>query len=308
MVRKRRAVRTFLSLAGALALAEAALRSHHRRSARQEPEPGLRPAAQDFAEDVGTWGLRVVALGDSNTYGYGLPADAAYPALLEARLRGHGLRARVWNAGVNGQTVLQGLARLERDVIQRRPDVVLVAFGLNDCNLQRWPTDDERERAAFPSGWQWCLRQCHLVRTVWTHLGRRWLGATPKAVEFWEAPRPLPRVHPLRFRQGLVRLAREVRHRTGARVYFLTPNPVRFGAHGEAGKRQQHTYHLFNACIRVAAWEAGAGLVDLERALGGLPFSAFLMADGVHLSREGHQRVAEIIWAVWQEEGLLGLP
>ncbi|MBC7224664.1 MAG: hypothetical protein H5T59_10405 [Anaerolineae bacterium] len=294
------------ALAGALALAEAALRSRHRRSARREPDPGLRPAARDFAEDVEAWALRVVALGDSNTYGYGLPAEAAYPALLEARLRAHGLRARVWNAGINGQTVLQGLARLERDVIQRRPDVVLVAFGLNDCNLQRWPTDDERERATFPSGWQWCLRQCHLARTAWVRLGK-WLHPAHRSDEVWQAPQPLPRVHPLRFRQGLVRLAREVRRRTGARVYFLTPNPVQIAVRGQAGKRQQRTYHLFNACIRVAAWEAGAGLVDLERMLGALPPSAFLMDDGVHLTREGHQHVAEAIWAAWQQEGWLGL-
>ncbi|MDP0497357.1 MAG: GDSL-type esterase/lipase family protein [Verrucomicrobiota bacterium JB024] len=37
------------------------------------------------------------------------------------------------NAGVSGSSVTQALDRLERDVLRHDPDLVLVAFGLNDC-------------------------------------------------------------------------------------------------------------------------------------------------------------------------------
>ncbi|MGC8839096.1 MAG: SGNH/GDSL hydrolase family protein [Anaerolineae bacterium] len=295
--------RAALGLGMGLILAEGILRARHRWSARAEPDPGLRPSAQRFGEALRPWRFRAVALGDSNTYGFGLAAGATYPALLEVWLRARGVRARVWNAGINGQTVLQGLARLERDVFQRQPDAVLVAFGLNDCHLQRWPTDEERERAAFPSGWRWFLEKCHLARTCWVRasrvLGRAIKSRGPRPA----APLPEPRVHPLRFRQALVRLVEEVRRRTGARVYLMTMNPVSFGHEGD---RQAQAYHLYNALIRVAAWETGAALVDLEEELGSLPPSSFLEVDGVHLTEEGHRLVAEAIWRTWQKEGLVG--
>lgn len=299
---KAKLARGALGLGMGLLLAEGILRARHRCSARREPDPGLRPSAQDFSETLRPWRFRVVALGDSNTYGFGLPSEAAYPALLEARLRAQGVQARVWNAGINGQTVLQGLARLERDVFQRRPDVVLVAFGLNDCHLQRWPTDEERERSAFPAGWRWVLQECHLARTLWVR-GRRALKRVADEDPATAFPLPEPRAHPLRFRQGLVRLVRDVRRRTGARVYLMTMHPVSLG---RAEERQAQAYHLFNALVRVAAWEAGAGLVDLETVLRRFPSSSFLEADGVHLTEEGHRLVAEAIWQTWQKEGLFG--
>lgn len=38
------------------------------------------------------------------------------------------------NAGISGGRAPQGLQRLERDVLSHNPDLVVVCFGLNDCN------------------------------------------------------------------------------------------------------------------------------------------------------------------------------
>ena len=40
----------------------------------------------------------------------------------------------VVNSGISGDTAPKGLKRLERDVIAHQPDLVVVCFGLNDCN------------------------------------------------------------------------------------------------------------------------------------------------------------------------------
>ena len=45
--------------------------------------------------------LTIVALGASNTAGYGVATAQAYPAQLEAMLRARGIRARIINAGIN---------------------------------------------------------------------------------------------------------------------------------------------------------------------------------------------------------------
>lgn len=73
----------------------------------------------------------IVALGDSLTAGLGVTPDEAYPALLEARLRGEGYDYRVVNAGVSGDTSSGGLRRIDW-VLRLRPELVIVALGAND--------------------------------------------------------------------------------------------------------------------------------------------------------------------------------
>src|SRR5262245_11034658 len=48
--------------------------------------------------------IRIVALGDSLTAGYQLPAEDAFPVQLERALRAKGLSVEVANAGVSGDT------------------------------------------------------------------------------------------------------------------------------------------------------------------------------------------------------------
>ncbi len=73
----------------------------------------------------------VLFLGTSLTAGYGLPAEQAFPALLQARLDAQELGLRVVNAGVSGDTSAGGLARL--DWLLRMPIVVMVIeLGAND--------------------------------------------------------------------------------------------------------------------------------------------------------------------------------
>jgi acyl-CoA thioesterase-1 len=76
--------------------------------------------------------LRIVALGDSLTAGYGLAAEEAFPARLEARLAALGIEAEVVNAGVSGDTTAGGLARLDW-ALAEKPDFVLVELGANDA-------------------------------------------------------------------------------------------------------------------------------------------------------------------------------
>ncbi|GJE62018.1 arylesterase [Methylobacterium trifolii] len=75
--------------------------------------------------------LKLVALGDSLTAGYRLPADAAFPAVLERALATKGLRVSVANAGVSGETATNGLDRVEWSVPDGT-DGVILELGAND--------------------------------------------------------------------------------------------------------------------------------------------------------------------------------
>jgi acyl-CoA thioesterase-1 len=75
--------------------------------------------------------LRLVVLGDSLTAGYGLPQEAAFPAVLERALRAKGYRVEIANAGVSGDTSSGGLDRLDWSVPDGT-DGVIVELGAND--------------------------------------------------------------------------------------------------------------------------------------------------------------------------------
>ena len=73
----------------------------------------------------------IVALGASNTYGKGVARGQAYPAQLEAILRARGDTVRVINAGINGNTTRQMLARMD-SAVPRGTRVVILQPGGND--------------------------------------------------------------------------------------------------------------------------------------------------------------------------------
>lgn len=75
--------------------------------------------------------LHIVALGDSLTAGYSLPADAAYPAVLQKALRAKGFDVAIANAGVSGDTSSDALARLDW-AVPGGTDGVILEIGAND--------------------------------------------------------------------------------------------------------------------------------------------------------------------------------
>jgi acyl-CoA thioesterase-1 len=89
-------------------------------------------AALLFAAPAGARTLQIVDIGDSLTAGLGLPADEAFPARLEARLKEDGLSVQIANAGVSGDTTAGGLARLDW-ALGDKPDLVILALGANDA-------------------------------------------------------------------------------------------------------------------------------------------------------------------------------
>jgi acyl-CoA thioesterase I len=76
--------------------------------------------------------LKLAVLGDSLTAGYGLPAEAAFPAKLQKALREKGIKVDILNAGVSGDTTSAGRDRLDWS-IPEGTDAVIVELGANDA-------------------------------------------------------------------------------------------------------------------------------------------------------------------------------
>src|SRR5271156_5779785 len=78
--------------------------------------------------------LNIVAIGASNTSGFGVGEANAYPAVLQALLRKRGINANVTNAGVNGDVTAGMLSRLD-SVVPKGTDIVILQPGANDLRF-----------------------------------------------------------------------------------------------------------------------------------------------------------------------------
>jgi acyl-CoA thioesterase-1 len=75
--------------------------------------------------------LRIVAVGASNTHGWYIGKQGAYPAQLQALLKAKGIDAQVVNAGVPFDTTWKMRKRIDSDV-PKGTDIVILQPGGND--------------------------------------------------------------------------------------------------------------------------------------------------------------------------------
>jgi acyl-CoA thioesterase-1 len=78
--------------------------------------------------------IHIVAIGASNTTGFGVGEQNAYPAVLERLLRHKGIDAQVTNAGVNGDVTTGMRNRLDA-AVPKGTDIVILQPGGNDLRF-----------------------------------------------------------------------------------------------------------------------------------------------------------------------------
>jgi lysophospholipase L1-like esterase len=79
--------------------------------------------------------FRIAVLGDSVTFGIGLPHVELYPTVLESRYRAAGRAVEVMNLALGGYDPLQEVAALKDAGLRLDPDLVIVGYCLNDITV-----------------------------------------------------------------------------------------------------------------------------------------------------------------------------
>lgn len=111
-------------------------------------------------------GRSLIAFGDSITRGYGVADSAGWVSLLQQRFPA----LKVINAGGNGNTSREGVARFETDVVPWLPATVIVIFGGND------PVNEEARKVGLNEFRENLLE---IVRRVGSAGGHCILGTFP---------------------------------------------------------------------------------------------------------------------------------
>jgi len=298
-----------------LIAAELVLRAYHQHRMRETLPPELRAETRALTWDDIKDKYRIVCFGDSITFGEDLPYAQTYPAVLANLLKQRSADPDivVINSGIRGHTSVQGLARLERDVLWYKPHVVLIAFGINDGKLGHWPLDPIRERAMCDDSLRaraaTLLHHSHLWRTLRARTRRllRRLGWQEPTVRTRTGHELQPRVSRQGFEIAQRRLVSRIRRSDHATLLLMTTTPVTEAFNDGQGpvqhKRQLAVYGEYNQVVKDVAAQHGACVIDLYGAFTDRPqtdLASLLSADGVHLTPAGEHLIATNVWQALQ--------
>jgi len=153
--------------------------------------------------------------------------------------------------------------------VARRPDLVMIQFGLNDGDYPVNAVRPRVERGAFDANLR---RMAQLLRE-----------RTTAIVTFLAN-------HPLLRRSAYAQTTGRV-GRPSAPVH---PRPAPPGAPLPVRPAPEESNQSYNAVIRQVAYELNAPLLDMHAAFTshGVPLADLLAPDGIHLSARGHQLYA----------------
>ena len=99
---------------------------------------------RDSRDSLPKGSTKVYSLGDSTTFGWGVPASAMFTAVAEEALNeGSKRRVAIVSAGVPGYTSYQCLEQFREDIAPLRPDWIVVMASNNECR-SRFLGDRER--------------------------------------------------------------------------------------------------------------------------------------------------------------------
>ncbi|MCU0612044.1 MAG: SGNH/GDSL hydrolase family protein, partial [Candidatus Eisenbacteria bacterium] len=105
---------------------------------------------------------RVLIIGDSVSFGIGVPSDSMYSRHLERRLRRHRPNLDVVNMGVIGYMASEGISILVHETPKRSPDLVVWQLHINDLiAMEGWaPTP---VALSLPDSWRKGLKLVSLI-------------------------------------------------------------------------------------------------------------------------------------------------
>ncbi len=263
--------------------------------------------------------VRVVFLGGSTAFGYGVSRDdAAYSAVVEKLLKESpelaGRDVEVWNAGVVGYCSAQELVLFTTRIADYRPDLVVLLDGYNDFNYGRLMLPGTREilpplfydvdkrLSDGTRAWLVALRESALFRRF-EEIGRKWRDP----VSPFHRVNDNVAVASAQYRRNVDKLARIARA-FGAKV-VLAPQPEVFHrkgtippdeqklrakldewGYGNVARTQYGTYVDQAAAV---AKEQDLVFVDTRPAFDSLDIAVF--TDAAHLTDRGNEVLAKFL-------------
>jgi acyl-CoA thioesterase I len=181
------------------------------------------------------------------------------------------LKGVVYNAAKFGSTLVEGLQRLQNDVLRRKPDIVLIEFGGNDCDY-RWD-----EIAQDPS------REFH-PNTECSTFHELLSGLVVKLQTMQIVPVlvTLPPLDPDKYLTWISHNSEQAKNNI---LQFIGSVSHIYAWH-----------ERYNAAVLRVAEETKTRLIDIRSAfLENEDYTTLICGDGIHPNKDGHKVIAEIL-------------
>lgn len=194
----------------------------------------------DSDQVQGTGRKKILAIGDSNTFGWGVPSTSAFAEVLDD-LRAD---ADVINLGVSGHSSFQGYEMLVKHFDQVRPDVIIASYGFNDRRVvpseEAIDSRQKFEREALSHRFDHLRGKIYLFRMiqiVMSKVGLLKSGSDQDMVI--DARRARTRVSPEQYRHNLERIAQFCKERHVPVVFIVFQDNPAHSEHLRAGIAHQ---------------------------------------------------------------------
>lgn len=231
---------------------------------------GLRDREYPYAKPPGV--KRILVLGDSYTWGYGVEDDAIFTEVLERRLAKDGANWEVLNSGVSGWGTDQEYLWFKREGVKYQPDLVIVAFFiLND------PYNNI-------GSVQYSLGKPVFLNTNLTEL-------RPPVLRPGKMKEDVPGLSPLNMSAALLRAIGQTCDDHGARMLV-----IKFGLHGTKPDLQTQAFN--DALAASVQSQPDTLYLDLDHECESRGYSFFKMIEGNddgHWNAYGHKLVADML-------------
>lgn len=230
--------------------------------------------------------LRVMILGDSSAWGFGVPLDRSFGKVLQKKLRERfpGRAITVVNGAVQGYSSYQGLVFWDETLAAYRPDVLVVSYLHSDSG------HDWVEAKAINANPPWLQKiQCLLYRSNLYLLAAKEMvrRKVTRAASRPSTAQPVRTVSPEDYRKNLARFAAVARERGMGVVFLLLPQNGTPGGETSEGDHEAP----YRAIMRETAASTGAALVDATPLFAGKG-AMTLFLDDVHPAAAGHALIA----------------
>jgi len=229
---------------------------------------------------------RIAVLGDSVTFGFGVPEESTYPRVLEVLLNerqpgGAGRLYDVLNFGVGGYSTRDEALVLEHKALAFEPDLVIVGYSLNDPEIE--PFQPLHTHYLEPAWW----RHSHLLRLAHKALRQR----DVERLGGGDYHRYL-HAHPAKWKSVEQAFADIRRVADGAGCDVLVAIFPQVMKRGWA----EYPYHEIHAQVAAAARAAGLLALDLLEPFSRQPQQSLRVSPGdAHPSAAGHAIAAQAI-------------
>ncbi len=234
---------------------------------------------------------RIITLGNSCTFGWGIPDGRTYAEQLESLLD---YRYEVINGGIPGYTSYQGKIFFERYLVKLKPQIVTILYCWNDhwAAASQIPDKDQK----FPPQFILDIQNFFSRFDTYRMMKKLWLSSIEQNPDsLFNRQSPVYRVGPSDYYANLTEICRTARSNGIEPILLTSPIPhLDLLPPGLAGMYRFH--QRYNDIIRRVAADTEVGLVDLAA-----EFDKYTglwtdpAKDWIHFNADGHLLAAELI-------------